>query len=125
MNRSVLYIEDDLDNFCLVEQVLLKRRPDTEVHMASNGRDGITAAISEQPALILLDNRLPDATGAEVLHQLAAAEATAAIPVVIVSGNTVSATASELRAAGAADFLVKPYDIHQLMTIIDRYLPGP
>jgi CheY-like chemotaxis protein len=125
MNRSVLYIEDDLDNFCLVEQVLLKRRPDTEVHMATNGHDGITAAISEQPALILLDNRLPDATGAEVLRQLAAAEATTAIPVVIVSGNTVSATASELLAAGAADFLVKPYDIHQLMTIIDRYLPGP
>jgi CheY-like chemotaxis protein len=123
MNRSVLYIEDDLDNFGLVELLLHKRRPDAELHMATNGRDGITAAISEQPALILLDNRLPDATGAEVLRQLASAEATTAIPVFIVTGDTGTAIASELLAAGAAGFIVKPYDIHQLMAIIDRYLP--
>jgi CheY-like chemotaxis protein len=123
MNRSVLYIEDDPDNIRLVERLLLKSRPDTELHTATNGRDGITAAISEQPALILLDNRLPDATGAEVLRQLTSAEATTAIPVVIVSGDTGRALAGELIATGAADFLVKPYDIHQLMAIIDRYLP--
>ena len=40
-----------------------------------------------------------------------------------VSGDTGRALASELIANGAADFLVKPYDIHQLMAIIDRYLP--
>jgi CheY-like chemotaxis protein len=123
MNRSVLYIEDDPNNIRLVERLLLKRRADTELHVATNGRDGITAAISEQPALILLDNRLPDATGAEVLRQLTSADATTAIPVVMVSGDSGQATASELLAAGAADFLVKPYDINQLMTIIDRYLP--
>lgn len=125
MNRSVLYIEDDPNNIRLVERLLLKRRPDTELHVATNGRDGVTAAISEQPALILLDNRLPDAAGGEVLRQLTSAEATTAIPVVMVSGDSGRAIASELLAAGAADFLVKPYDISQLMTIIDRYLPGP
>ena len=122
MNRSVLYIEDDPDNIRLVERLLLKR-PDTELHVAANGRDGITAAISEQPALILLDNHLPDATGAEVLRQLASAEATAAIPVVIVSGDSGRAIATELLATGASGFLEKPYDIHHLMALIDRYLP--
>jgi CheY-like chemotaxis protein len=122
MNRSVLYIEDDPDNIRLVER-LLKRRPDTELHVATNARDGITAAISEHPALILLDNHLPDATGTEVLHQLTSAQATTAIPVVIVSGDTGRTIASELLAAGAADFLVKPYDIHQFIAIVDRYLP--
>jgi CheY-like chemotaxis protein len=125
VNRSVLYIEDDPNNIRLVQRLLLKRRADTELHVATNGRDGITTAISEQPALILLDNRLPDATGSEVLRQLISAEATTAIPVVIVSGDSGRAIASELLASGAAGFLVKPYDIHQLMTIIDRYLPRP
>ena len=123
MNRSVLYIEDDPGNIRLVERLLLKRRPGTELHVATNGRDGITAAISERPALILLDNRLPDATGTEVLRQLTSTEATAAIPVVIVSGDSGQAIASELLAAGAAGFLVKPYDIHQLIAVIHRYLP--
>jgi CheY-like chemotaxis protein len=123
MNCSVLYIEDDPNNIRLVERLLLKRRPDAQLHMATNGRDGIAAAISEQPALILLDNHLPDATGSEILRQLAAAEATAGIPVVMVSGDSGQAIASELIAAGAADCIVKPYDIYQLMTVIDRYLP--
>jgi CheY-like chemotaxis protein len=120
MNRSMLYIEDDPDNIRLVQRLLLKRRPDTELHVATNGRNGVTAAISEQPALILLDNRLADATGTEVLRQLTSAQATTAIPVIIVSGDTGQAIASELLAAG---FLVKPYDIHQLIAIIHRYLP--
>jgi CheY-like chemotaxis protein len=122
MNRSVLYIEDDPDNIRLVER-LLKRRPHIGLHVASNGRDGINAAISEQPALILLDNHLPDATGTEVLRELVSAEATAAIPVVIVSGDSGRAIATELLATGASGFLVKPYDIRDLMVLIDRYLP--
>ena len=122
MNRSMLYIEDDPDNIRLVER-LLKRRPHIGLHVASNGRDGITAAITEQPALILLDNHLPDATGAEVLRQLASTEATTAIPVVIVSGDSGQAIATELLATGASGFLEKPYDIHHLMALIDRYLP--
>ncbi len=98
------------------------RRPHIKLHMAATARDGITAAVSEQPALILLDNRLPDATGAEVLRKLASAEATAGIPVVIVSGAG-QEVANELLAIGAAGFLVKPYDIRQVMAIIDRFLP--
>jgi CheY-like chemotaxis protein len=122
MNRSVLYIEDDPDNIRLVER-LLKRRPHIGLHVASNAHDGINAAVSEQPALILLDNHLSDATGTDVLRQLASAEATAAIPVVIVSGDSGRAIATELLAIGASGFLEKPYDIHHLMALIDRYLP--
>jgi len=41
--------------------------------------------------------------------------------VVIVSGDTGQAIADEVRTGGAAGFLVKPYDIHKLMAIVDRY----
>jgi CheY-like chemotaxis protein len=122
VNRRVLYIEDNENNIRLVER-LLKRRPQVELRVATNARDGVRAAHDEQAALILLDNHLPDATGTEVLSQLASSAATAAIPVVIVSGDSDSQTATALRAAGAADYLAKPFDIHLLMAIIDRYLP--
>ncbi len=121
MNHALLYIEDDENNISLV-QALLKRRPHIELHVATNGRDGVQAAIDKHPGLILLDNRLPDATGAEVLRKLASATATAAIPVVAFSSDS-GDIIDELLANGAAESVGKPFDIHQFMAIIDRYLP--
>ncbi|HEX9538174.1 MAG TPA: response regulator [Streptosporangiaceae bacterium] len=122
MNSTVLYIEDNADNVRLVE-LLLKRRPHTELQVATNGRDGVQAAIGQRPTLILLDNHLPDATGSEILRQLASAEGTAGIPVIILTGDSGRVAADELLAIGACEFLEKPFDIHQLMATIDRYLP--
>ncbi len=122
MNGVVLYIDDNQDNIFLLQRMFKHRRPDIQLHTAMTGRDGIKAAIDGQPALILLDNRLPDTNGEQVLLQLAAAPATAAIPVVILNVDSNPVTVNELLAAGAADFLVKPFDIHQLLAIIGRYL---
>jgi CheY-like chemotaxis protein len=117
MNHALLYIEDDDNNISLV-RALLKRRPQIELLLAMNGRDGVRAAVDKQPALILLDNRLPDATGGE----LASAPATAAIPVVVLSSDADEVIA-QLIANGAAEAVPKPFDIHKFMAMIDRYLP--
>jgi CheY-like chemotaxis protein len=122
MNGVVLYIDDSQDNIFLLQRLFKRSCPDVQLHTAMTGRDGIKAAIDHQPALILLDNRLPDINGGQVLSQLAAAPATAAIPVVVLSGDSNPVTVNQLLAAGAADFLVKPFDIHQLLAIIGRYL---
>jgi CheY-like chemotaxis protein len=119
----VLYIDDDEDNIFLLRRLFERKRPDIQLRTAMTGHDGIQAAIDDQPALILLDNRLPDTDGEQVLLQLAAAPATAVIPVVILSGDSNPVTVSELLAAGAADFLPKPFEINQLLAIIRRYLP--
>ena len=121
MNHALLYIEDDENNISLVK-ALLKRRPQIELLVAMNGRDGIQAAIDSQPGLILLDNRLPDATGGEILRQLASVPVTAAIPVVILSSDADDVIA-QLIAAGATEAVPKPFDIHQFIAMIDRYLP--
>ncbi len=121
VNHAMLYIEDNENNIFLVE-ALLRRRPHIELHVAMNGRDGVQAAIDKRPGLILLDNRLPDATGGEILRELASAAATAAIPVVVLSSDS-DEIIDELLANGATESIAKPFDIHQFMTIIDRYLP--
>jgi CheY-like chemotaxis protein len=123
MNGVVLYIDDNQDNILVVQRLLKRARPDIQLHVALTGADGTQAAIDNQPALILLDNRLPDSSGEQILRHLAANPATAAIPVVILSGDSGPVTVNELLAAGAADFLAKPFDIHELLAIIGRYLP--
>jgi CheY-like chemotaxis protein len=122
MNHALLYIEDDDNNISLVK-ALLKRRPEIELQVATNGRDGIQAAIDSPPGLILLDNRLPDTTGTEILRQLAAGSATAAIPVVILSSDADEFIA-QLIAEGAAEAVPKPFNIHKFIAMIDRYLPS-
>jgi CheY-like chemotaxis protein len=120
MNHALLYIEDDDNNISLV-QALLKRRPQIELLVAMNGRDGVQAALDSQPHLILLDNRLPDATGSEILRELAVAPATAT-PVVVLSSDADDVIA-ELVAEGAAEAVPKPFDIHEFIAMLDRYFP--
>jgi CheY-like chemotaxis protein len=119
--RTVLYIEDNAGNVQLMRRVL-GRRPDAELLVAGTARDGVDAAVRQRPALILLDNRLPDASGRDVLRELAASEATAAIPVIVISGDSGGQATDELLELGAAGFLPKPFDIHQLLSTIDQYL---
>jgi CheY-like chemotaxis protein len=120
VNNALLYIEDQQNNIALVE-AMLRRRPQIELHVAMNGRDGVAAAIDIRPGLILLDNHLPDATGSEIMRELASASATSAIPVVIFSGDS-DEVIEELLTSGAAESVAKPFNMHQFMDIIDRYL---
>jgi CheY-like chemotaxis protein len=121
MDHAMLYIEDDENNISLVKAVL-RRRPRIELHVAMNGKDGVRAAIDMRPGLILLDNRLPDATGGEILRELTSSSDTAAIPVVVLSGDSDEAI-EELLASGAVESVAKPFSIHQFIGIVDRYLP--
>lgn len=119
-NHALLYIEDQESNIALV-RAIIRRRPQVELHVAMTGCDGVKAAIDIQPGLILLDNHLPDATGSKILRELASTSSTASIPVVILSGDA-GEVVEELLASGAVESVPKPFNIHQFIDIIDRYL---
>jgi CheY-like chemotaxis protein len=122
---AVLYIDDNEDNLRLVARILGRYRADTQLLVAGTGQDGLRAAIESRPGLILLDNRLPGATGAEVLQQLARTDVTAQIPVVILSGDSSPSTVEQLLAGGAAGFLAKPFTVPEFIAMLDRFLAAP
>jgi CheY-like chemotaxis protein len=124
MTQTVLYVEDNADNVYLV-QTILKRRPHLTLAVARNGRQGIKLAQESVPSLILLDRRLPDMLGEDVLSELKAADATAAIPVVMLSGDDPADHAATLAARGATEFLTKPFPIDRFLAILDRLCAAP
>jgi protein-histidine pros-kinase len=119
--RTVLYIEDNLPNLELVEQIL-SRWPGLRVEAAMQGRLGLDLARQHQPDLILLDVHLPDLPGHEVLQQLQADPRTRDVPVIIVSADATPGQIERLLAAGARAYLTKPLDVRAFLQLVRTLL---
>jgi CheY-like chemotaxis protein len=115
---KVLYIEDNVSNLQLVEQ-LLRRRPNVTLISAMRPQLGLDLAAEHHPDLVLLDLHLPDLPGEQVLHRLRANPATAQVPVVILSADARPSQIERLLGQGARAYLTKPLDIKQFLTLLD------
>jgi CheY-like chemotaxis protein len=118
---TILYIEDNEPNRRLVE-LLLQKSSGARLLTASRGSAGIELARAERPDLILLDMHLPDMTGDQVLLALRDDERTRETKVVVVSADATAVRQEQSRVNGASDYLTKPFDISQLMRVIDKHL---
>lgn len=116
---DVLYIEDDLVNFTLVERIL-EFRPALKLMHARCGEAGVELAQAHQPKLILLDLNLPDIHGSEVLRRLQGEPTTAKVPVVVLSADATPSQIEKLLTAGARNYLTKPFDIDPFLAVVDE-----
>ena len=119
--KTVLYVEDMVENLRLVEQIL-KQRPSTTVIPAMLGGVALDLARQHHPDLILLDLHLPDIPGEEVLRRLQADPATRTIPVVVLSADATPHQIDRLLAAGAASYLTKPLSVRAFLQAADQVL---
>jgi CheY-like chemotaxis protein len=120
----VLYAEDDVANFYLLERILQSRKEITLVS-ALQGSLGLELARSQKPELILLDLNLPDMSGEQLLRELKKDPATAGIPVIAVTGEVGSNRPEMLQSLGAVGTLVKPYRVQELTRLVDQALSLP
>ncbi len=119
--RTLLYVEDNLANVMLVEE-LIARRPDIRLLSARDGVTGIEMARTSRPDIILLDINLPGISGIQVLEILAAAPATAHIPVLALSANAMPRDIENGLKAGFFRYLTKPIKINEFMDTLDAAL---
>ncbi|MGB5591701.1 MAG: PAS domain S-box protein, partial [Gammaproteobacteria bacterium] len=112
---KVLVIDDD----ATVRELLARdlTRDGYEVLLAENGAQGLELARSEHPAAITLDVMMPGMDGWSVLRALKADEATAAIPVIMI---TIVDDKSLGYTLGAAEYLSKPVDRKRLREAMSR-----
>lgn len=116
---DVLYIEDDIVNFTLVERIL-EFRPALKLMHARCGQDGVELAQAHRPKLILLDLNLPDIHGSEVLRRLQDEPSTSKVPVVVLSADATPSQIERLLTAGARNYLTKPFDIDPFLAVVDE-----
>jgi signal transduction histidine kinase/ActR/RegA family two-component response regulator len=114
----VLYIEDNPANVEVVARYL-RGRPNARLLSAISGRAGLECAVRDVPDIILLDLHLPDLQGEEVLNELKADPATAAIPVIVLSADASRGVIRRLLAGGAFAYLTKPIELAELGELLD------
>ena len=108
MATTVLVADDDADILRFVEIYL--RMEGFDVVTACDGPDVLAKAAAVRPDLVLLDVLMPGLDGYAVCAQIRADATLAAVPVIMVTANYVSADVAAARRVGADDFLVKPFD---------------
>ncbi|UGT61746.1 response regulator [Nocardia asteroides] len=114
----VLLVEDDPATAEMITIVLAGQSLIVD-HLAA-GAQAAAYAQKHRPGLILLDLMLTDLHGVAVCRALRAVCAT---PIVIVSATREEAVIAAAMAAGAHDYLPKPFAVHDLLAHVDTHLP--
>jgi DNA-binding response OmpR family regulator len=111
--HTVLVVDDDPQ--VLASLLDLLRRDGHEVMAAPGGREALALlAAGELPSLVIVDLLMPGMDGLELCRRLKAGVLTREIPVVIVSARIGPADVAAGEAAGASDYIKKPFDVDEV-----------
>jgi two-component system chemotaxis response regulator CheY len=121
---KILVIDDDAIVRMTVEHIL--RDAGYEVLIAENGLRGMAVFRSEQPDLVITDILMPEQEGIQTIAEMRKAKPDAKI--IAISGGGHGGKVDFLsmaRALGAMDVVPKPFDLDQLLAIVENCLAGP
>lgn len=114
--KSILCVEDNRDNCELIALLL----PEYEVVFAHTIADALKLFGERRFDLCLLDNWLPDGLGIELCHVIRRTDET--IPIIFISGVGNKPEIQKALDAGAAHYLVKPYEPQNLIQVVKELL---
>ena len=114
-----MYIEDDLANVVLIEQIFASQRPNMHLVTDIHGRQAVNLAIEFSVGLILLDINLPDIQGSAVIELLQSNEKTKTIPIVIISADAMPHQIEKILKTGVCEYLTKPLDVAKFLWMVD------
>jgi signal transduction histidine kinase len=115
----VLVVDDNAD---LRDYIATLLSPDYEVSVAVDGIEGLAAARSQRPDLIVSDVMMPGLNGVELVRELRTDPEHASIPVILVSARAGEEAAIEGLDAGSDDYLIKPFSSLELLARVRTHV---
>lgn len=109
----VLHVDDDEDIRFLIE-LALDPAPDLVVCSYASAEAALAGASAEPPDVALIDVMMPGMDGLTLASAFRASDRLREVPIVFVTAKAYPEEVDALRAAGAADVLVKPFDLGTL-----------
>jgi len=119
--KSVLWIDDEAD--LLESHRIFLREKGFEVDAASNADDAVEMLRRRQYGIVLLDEQMPGKRGLDAYREIR--ELDPFLPIVMVTKSEEDATLREAIGVDVRDYLVKPINPRQVLSVITRVLEGP
>ena len=118
--KKILLVEDNEMNRDMLSRRL--ERKGYSVVIAVDGQQGVDMALSEAPALILMDMSLPVIDGWEATRRIKADARTKHIPVIALTAHAMEGDEEKAKAAGCDDYDVKPVELPRLLGKMEALL---
>ncbi len=121
--KHVLVVDDDVRNVFALTSVL--ERHGMSVTFAENGREGL-AALKEQPDvdIVLMDVMMPEMDGYETMAAIRKLPAYRKLPIIALTAKAMKGDREKSIEAGASDYITKPVDVEQLLSLMRVWLYG-
>jgi hypothetical protein len=121
VGRTVLLVDDDARNIFALSSVL--ERHGMKVLTATTGREAIDL-IGENPhiSIVLMDIMMPEMDGYETMQQIRAGGEFRRLPIVALTAKAMKGDREKCLEAGASDYLAKPVNTEQLLTMLRMWL---
>ncbi|PLS75823.1 MAG: hybrid sensor histidine kinase/response regulator [Actinobacteria bacterium] len=119
--KRVLIVDDDVRNVFALTSVL--ERQGMTVAFAENGKDGI-ATLKQNPDvdLVLMDIMMPEMDGYETMSAIRQIPRFQKLPIIALTAKAMKGDQEKSIAAGASDYITKPVDVDQLLSLIRVWL---
>jgi len=112
--RKILIVDDDEELMELLVDVF-ERDPRFDIRTANNGFDAGMLVKEFRPELVVLDVMLPDINGKEVCQRVRSDRTLETVKIICISGMVEEDKIADLKAAGANDFMHKPFAVDKLL----------
>ncbi len=119
--HATILVVDDEPNIVQTLQDRLEMN-DYKVITAGNGKEGLEKALSEKPDIVLLDVIMPVMDGHEMLERLRQSDVGKEMAVIMLTARSQSQDVSRADACGIEDYVVKPFDLSELLEKIENTL---
>lgn len=115
IKSKVLIIDDEIEfASTLCQRLKLRGMAAVDVH---SGAEGIATLPKMNPGIVILDLKMPDMNGVDVLEKIK--EYDPSIEVIMLTGHGSSGSGAEAKEKGAFDYAMKPLDIRDLLDTIE------